>query len=91
MLRKVKNSTIRLLKSNLKDLNISSKINESDIDKIFEYFESKEIEYSTRQSIGESFDEEIFDQICLAADDFFIEADSEDSIDLKDLNDRLGL
>ncbi len=91
MLRKVKNSTIELLKANLEKLNVSSKINESDIDKIFEYFESKEIEYSTRQSIGENFDEEVFDQICLASDDFFIEADSEDSIDLKDLNDRLGL
>lgn len=91
MLRKVKNSTIKLLKSNLENLNISSKIKESDIDKIFEYFESKEIEYSTKQSNGQNINMEEFDQICLAADDFFIEADSEDSIDLRDLNDRLGL
>lgn len=91
MLRKVKDSTIELLKSNLECLNIASEIKENDIDKIFEYFESKEIEYSTKQSNGEKIDVEEFDKICLAVDDFSIEADSEDSIDLKDLNYRLCL
>ncbi len=91
MLKKVKDSTIELLKSNLEYLNIASEVREIDIDKIFEYFESKEIEYSTRQSNGEKIDMEEFDKICLAVDDFSIEADSGDFIDLKDLNRRLCL
>ncbi len=91
MLRKVKDSTIELLKSNLEYLNISSEIQETDIDKIFKYYEKKEIEYSIRQSNGENINVEEFDQICLAVDDFFMEADSKDFIDLKDLNCRLGL
>lgn len=91
MLKKVRNSTIELMKDALKHLNISSKIKENDIDKIFEYFENKEIEYSTKQSNGEKIDLEEFDKICLAVDDFFIEADSGETVDLKDLNDRLGL
>lgn len=50
MLKKVKNSTIDLLKSALQDLNIVGEVKEPDIDKIFEYFEEKEIEYSTIQT-----------------------------------------
>lgn len=91
MLRKVRNSTIELLKSALNELNIASEIKENDIDKIFEYFENKEIEYSTKQSNGEKIDLKEFDKICLAVDDFFIEADSGETVDLKDLNGRLGL
>lgn len=91
MLKKVKNSTIDLLKDALQDLNIVGEIKEPDIDKIFEYFEEKEIEYSTRQTNGEKFDIEEFNKISLAVDDFFIEADSKGFIDLEDLNTRLGL
>lgn len=90
MLKKVDDSIIELLKSSLNELNIESEIKENDIDKIFEYFENKEIELSTKQSNAEEIDVEEFDKICLAVDDFFIEADSKDSIDLKDLNNRLG-
>lgn len=91
MLRKVENSTVELLKSSLNELNITSEIKENDIDKIFEYFENKEIELSTKQFNGEIIDAEEFDKICLAVDNFFTEADLEDFIDLKDLNVRLVL
>lgn len=69
MLRKVDNSTVELLKSVLNELNITSEIEEDDIDKIFEYFENKEIELSTKQSNGEEIDIEEFDKICLTVDD----------------------
>lgn len=91
MLRKVKDSTIELLKSNLEYLNITSEIKEKDIDIIFEYFEKKEIEYSTRQLNDENINKEEFDKVCLAVDDFFVDADSEDSVDLDYLNERLNL
>ncbi len=91
MLKKVKDSTIDVLKDALQDLNIVGKISEDDINKICEYFEEKEVEYSTKQTNGEKIDIEKFNKICLAVDDFFIEADSNSSIDLEDLNTRLGL
>lgn len=89
MLRKVKNSTIELLNNALAELNISQPIKETDIDKIFEYFEEKEIEFSTKQTNGISINIEEFNKICIASDDFLIEADSKDNIDLIDLNNRL--
>ncbi len=89
MLKKVKDSTIELLKDALKYLNIKGEVKEADIDSIFEYFEGLEVEFSTRQDRGEKIDSEKFEKICLAVDDFFKGADSEDSVDLNDLNNRL--
>lgn len=89
MLRKVSDETIELLRKEIENLNIKGEIKESDIDKIFEYFERKEIEFSTKESNGEIIDVQEFKMVCAAADEFFLDADSEDCIDLKDLNKRL--
>lgn len=89
MLKKVKDSTIELLKDALEHLNIKGEVKESDIDNIFEYFEGLEVEFSTKQDMDEKIDSKNFDKICLAVDDFFKGADAEDDIDLNDLNNRL--
>ena len=91
MLRKIKDSTIELLKKELNNLEISLPIEENDIETIFEFFENKEIELSILQDEGEQINQQELDVISIAVDDFLIEANSSISIDLDDLNKKLNL
>lgn len=91
MLRKIKDSTLNLLSNALEKLEIKSQIKKEDIEKIYNYFENQEIEFSIKQDKGIIVNQKLFEEICNAADDFFIEADCNDEIDVDYINKKLNL